>query len=67
MKCLNTIYFHKNYGRYFFDFQSQAIFKTNFFFKMRIKKKEDSNCIFPFRNFKNEFANLENSYFIIII
>ena len=66
MKCLNTIYFRKNDGQYFFDLQSPPIFRTNFF-KNKDEKREDTNCIFPFRNFKDEFANLEYRRFIIMI
>ena len=66
MKCLNTIYFSKQSCKYFFDLQSPPIFRTNFF-KNKDGKREDSNCIFPFRNFEDEFANLEYRHFIIMI
>ena len=66
MKCLNTIYFNKKSCKYFFDLQSPPIFRTNFF-KNKDGKREDSNCIFPFRNFEDEFANLEYRHFIIMI
>ena len=66
MKCLNTIYFSKKSCKYFFDLQSPPIFRTNFF-KNKDGKREDSNCIFPFRNFEDEFANLEYRHFIIMI
>ena len=66
MKCLNTIYFSKQSYKYFFDLQSPPIFRTNFF-KNKDGKREDSNCIFPFRNFEDEFANLEYRHFIIMI
>ena len=68
LKYLNKIYHNKNKGKYFFELQSPPIFRTNFFsHKENEKKNIDSNCIFPFRNFLDEFANLEYRHFIIMI
>ena len=68
LKYLNKIYHNKNKGQYFFDLQSPPIFRTNFFNNKENEKKNiDSNCIFPFRNFGDEFANLEYRHFIIMI
>ena len=69
-KHLNKIYHYENIGQYCFDLQSPPIFRTNFLSKddkSSEKKSPDQNCIFPFRNFEDEFANLEYRHFIIMI
>ena len=72
---INKIYCNKNKGEYFFDLQSPPKFKTNFFVsKEENKEKEkeknfikDENCVFPFRNFKDELSNLRYRHFILKI
>ena len=79
-KYINKIYCSYNEGKYYFDLQSPPLFRTNFFIhekkddeeindmkKNDEKKYSDENCIFPFRNFVDEFANLEYRHFIIMI
>ena len=72
MKYLNKIYFDKEIGKYYFDLQSPPIFRTNFFINRENKEEkkfteQNQNCIFPFRNFQDELANLEYRHFIITI
>ena len=76
MKYINKIYHSKDDGQYYFDLQSPPIFRTNFFNSVNKREKEeqdkekhptDENCVFPFRNFEDEFSNLEYRHFIIMI
>ena len=79
MNSLNKIYFNKNKGEYFFDFQSPPIFRTNFLKGEDKENKEekehkdkknyllDENCLFPFRNFNDEISNLKYRHFILMI
>ena len=72
MNSLVKIYHNKNKGTYFFDLQSPPIFRTNFFISYddkdnKQKSPKDENCIFPFRNFLDEFQNLKYRHFIIMI
>ena len=71
MNSLIKIYHNKNKGTYFFDLQSPPIFRTNFFISEDNNKQKnapkDENCIFPFRNFQDEFQNLKYRHFIIMI
>ena len=74
---INKIYYNINKGEYYFDCQSPPLFRTNFFVsKDENEEKEgkedkkfikDLNCIFPFRNFKDEISNLKYRHFIIKI
>jgi hypothetical protein len=71
MNSLIKIYHNRNKGIYFFDLQSPPIFRTNFFISEENNQKKgppkDENCIFPFRNFEDEFQNLKYRHFIIMI
>jgi hypothetical protein len=72
MNSLVKIYHNKNKGTYFFDLQSPPIFRTNFFISYddkdnKQKSPKDENCIFPFRNFIDEFQNLKYRHYIIMI
>ena len=75
MSSLNKIYYNKNQGEYFFDFQSPPIFRTNVFAsKDDIGQNKDNiiyfkevNSLFPFRNFKDEISNLKYRHFILMI
>ena len=74
MVSLNKIYYNKNKGEYFFDFQSPPIFRTNFYISNdeEEKKKDnyypkDENSLFPFRNFEDEMSNLKYRHFILMI
>ena len=75
MKYVNKIYHSKDDGKYYFDLQSPPKFRTNFFNSETKKVNEerediepkDENCVFPFRNFEDEFSNLEYRHFIIMI
>ena len=70
---LNKIYYNKNKGEYFFDFQSPPIFRTNYFISNEEKEekdkkiKKDENSLFPFRNFEDEISNLRYRHFILKI
>ena len=75
MSSLNKIYYNKNQGEYFFDFQSPPIYRTNVFAsKDDIGQNKDNiiyfkevNSLFPFRNFKDEISNLKYRHFILMI
>ena len=76
MKYVNKIYHSKDDGKYYFDLQSPPKFRTNFLRslekdkekqKEKEKKSDYENCVFPFRNFEDEFSNLEYRHFIIMI
>ena len=74
---INKIYSNKNKGEYYFDLQSPPIFRTNFLNSRddddNNRKNNyqnlprDQNCLFPFRNFNDEIANLKYRHFIIMI
>ena len=76
MNSLVKIYHNKKKGTYFLDLQSPPLFRTNFFIseldednnnKKNKYSPKDENCIFPFRNFQDEFQNLKYRHFIIMI
>ena len=66
VNSLNKIYYNLDEGEFYFELQNPPIFKSNFLISGE-EEKENNICIFPFRNFEDEFANLKYRNFVILI
>ena len=66
MNSLKKIYYNNDEGEFYFELQTPPIFSTNFLIS-GVEEMENNICLFPFRNFEDEFSNLKYRNFIVII
>ena len=66
LNTINKIYYNQNEGEFYFLLQNPPIFRTNFLIS-REDERENNACLFPFRNFEDEFSNLKYRNFVLLI
>ena len=66
MNSLKKIYYNSDEGEFYFELQTPPIFSTNFLIS-GVEEMENNICLFPFRNFEDEFSNLKYRNFVVII
>ena len=66
VNSLNKINYNIEKGEFFLELQNPPIFKTNFIISGK-EEMQNNTCLFPFRNFEDEFTNLKYRNFIIMI
>ena len=66
VNSLNKINYNIEKGEFFLELQNPPIFKTNFIISGK-EEMQNNTCLFPFRNFEDEFTNLKYRNFIVMI
>ena len=66
VNSLNKINYNIEKGEFFLELQNPPIFKTNYIISGK-EEMQNNTCLFPFRNFEDEFTNLKYRNFIIMI
>ena len=66
VNSLNKINYNLDKGEFFFELQNPPIFKTNFIISGK-EEMQNNTCLFPFRNFEDEFTNLKYRNFVVMV